>query len=194
MVNSKCFGEDKKKVCLDLQNLTNSNHVPLSVYCKPLSQWNTSPFMSLQFHITVYWEESLCRMTPQQMKWTKRSCIHKYIAKWHLFQTHHELFRKVRSTEEVAVLTSAGEENRHDEADLGDIPYPPKDNQKFKVMVQYILKNKTLPVVLPEHLRLPSVEMSQHCPGNVPLSDPILIIQKPKILTSSRIVHGNSVM
>lgn len=106
----------------------------------------------------------------------------------------------------MEVLTSAGEENRHDEADLGDIPYPPKDDQKFKVMVQYILKNKKLPVVLPEHLRLPSVEkeyprhlipeemMCQHCPGNVPLSDPILITQKPKILTSSRIVHGNSMM
>lgn len=34
MVKSKWFGEDKKKVCLDLQNLANSNRVPLSVYCK----------------------------------------------------------------------------------------------------------------------------------------------------------------
>lgn len=34
MVKSKWFGEDKKKVCLDLQNLANSNHVPLSVHCK----------------------------------------------------------------------------------------------------------------------------------------------------------------
>lgn len=34
MVNSKWFGEDKKKVCLDLQNLANSNHVHMSVYCK----------------------------------------------------------------------------------------------------------------------------------------------------------------
>ncbi|RXN12373.1 hypothetical protein ROHU_029597 [Labeo rohita] len=71
-------------------------------------------------------------------------------------------------------------------------------------MVQYILKNKKLPVVLPEHFRLPSVEkeyprhlipeemMCQHCLGNVLLSDPILITQKAKILTSSRIVHDVS--
>ncbi|XP_026058982.1 uncharacterized protein LOC113043684 [Carassius auratus] len=118
-------------------------------------------------------------------------------------RTHRELFRKVRSTEEVEVLTSAGDENRDDEADLGDITYPPKDDQ-LKVMVQYILKNKTLPVILPEHFRLPSVEkeyprhlipeemMCQHCPGNVPLSDPVLITQKAKILTSSRIVQDVS--
>ncbi len=32
-MNSKWFDEDKK-VCLDLQNFANSNHVPLSVYCQ----------------------------------------------------------------------------------------------------------------------------------------------------------------
>ncbi|CAM4720409.1 unnamed protein product [Leuciscus chuanchicus] len=202
MVNNKWFGEDKKKVCLGLKNLANSNHAPLSVYCKIGTPQS--------FRIIVDWDESLCRMTPKKNSWhcpchtTTRSCIHKYIAKWHLFQTQRELFRKVRSTEEMEVLTSAGDENRHEEADLGDIPYPPKDEQKFKVMVQYILNNKKLPVVLPEHLRLPSVEkqyprhlipeemMCQHCPGNVPLSDPILITQKAKILTSSRIVHDVS--
>lgn len=106
----------------------------------------------------------------------------------------------------MEVLTSAGDENTDDGADLGDIMYPPKDDQKLKVMVQYILKNKKIPVVLPEHFRLPSVEMEyprhlipeemmcQHCPGNVLLSDPILITQKAKILTSSRIIHGNSIM
>ncbi|CAM4720373.1 unnamed protein product [Leuciscus chuanchicus] len=103
----------------------------------------------------------------------------KYGGKINKFAVNPRSARKVRSTEEMEVLTSAGDENRHEEADLGDIPYPPKDEQKFKVMVQYILNNKKLPVVLPEHLRLPSVEkqyprhlipeemMCQHCPGNV---------------------------
>lgn len=214
MVKSKWFGEDKKKVCLDLQNLANSNRVPLSVYCK-IGMPQSVKYISI-YEPTVSYDSRLGRVivsydTKKKNAWhcpchrTKRSCIHKYIGKWHLFQTHHELFRKVRSTEEVEVLTSAGDENRDDEADLGDITYPPKDDQ-LKVMVQYILKNKKLPVVLPEHFRLPSVEkeyprhlipeemMCQHCPGNVPLSDPVLITQNAKILTSSRIVQGNSIM
>ncbi|KAI9518967.1 hypothetical protein NQZ68_032665 [Dissostichus eleginoides] len=120
-------------------------------------------------------------------------------------RTHRELFRKVRSTEEVECLSAAAsteDEHSHDEADLGDIPYPPKDVQKLKGMAQYILSHKKLPAVLPEHLRLPSVEvqysrhlipeerMCQHCPGNVPLSDPVLITHEAKILTKSRIVNG----
>ncbi|KAF3851086.1 hypothetical protein F7725_012858 [Dissostichus mawsoni] len=137
----------------------------------------------------------------------KISCPHKYIAKWHLYQTHRELFRKVRSTEEVECLSTAAsteDEHSHDEADLGDIPYPPKGVEKLKGMAQYILRNKKLPAVLPEHLRLPSVEvqysrhlipeemMCQHCPGNVPMSDPVLITHKAKILTKSRIVNDVS--
>ncbi|XDV46877.1 hypothetical protein PO909_016686 [Leuciscus waleckii] len=202
MVNNKWFGEDKKKVCLGLKNLANSNHAPLSVYCK-IGTPQSVKYISI-YEPTVSYYSRLGRVIvsydTKKNSWhcpchtTTRSCIHKYIAKWHLFQTQRELFRKVRSRDE----------NRHEEADLGDIPYPPKDEQKFKVMVQYILNNKKLPVVLPEHLRLPSVEkqyprhlipeemMCQHCPGNVPLSDPILITQKAKILTSSRIVHDVS--
>lgn len=103
-------------------------------------------------------------------------------------------------------LTSAGDDNRWDEADQGDVLYPPKDKEKLKVMVQFVLKNKKLPAVLPEDIWLPSVEkkyprhlipektMCQHCPGNVPLGDPILITQKAKILTSSHIVQGRSVI
>ncbi|KAF3836621.1 hypothetical protein F7725_029179 [Dissostichus mawsoni] len=170
MVNNKWFDEDKKRLCLVRQNLAKFD-----------------------------WEESWCRTTQRiicgtVLVQTKISCPHKYIAKWHLFQTHRELFRKVRSTEEVECLSAAAsteDEHSHDEADLGDIPYPPKV-EKLKGMAQYILRNKKLPAVLPEHLRLPSVEvqysrhlipeemMCQHCPGNVPLSDPVLITHRPK--------------
>lgn len=55
-------------------------------------------------------------------------------------------------------LTSAGDDNRWDEADQGDVLYPPKDKEKLKVMVQFVLKNKKLPAVLPEDIWLPSVE------------------------------------
>nr|XP_021322232.1 uncharacterized protein LOC110437946 [Danio rerio] len=215
MVNSKWFGEDKKKVCLDRQNLAKSNHVPLSVHCKTGTPKSVK-YISV-YEPTISYFSRLGRVMvsydTKKNSWhcpcqkTRRSCIHKYIAKWHLFQTNPELFSKVRSTEELEFLTSAGDDNRWSEADHeGDRLYPPKDKDKLKVMIQYILMKKKLPPVLPEEIRLPSVEkeyprhlipeemMCQHCPGNVPLGDPILITQKAKILTSSRIVQGRSVI
>ncbi|KAK1885466.1 2-succinyl-5-enolpyruvyl-6-hydroxy-3-cyclohexene-1-carboxylate synthase [Dissostichus eleginoides] len=198
MVNNKWFDEDKKRLCLVLQNLAKCNHVPLSVYSKAGTP-KTTKYISI-YEPTVSYYSRLGRVMvsydTKKNLWhcpcarTKISCPHKYIAKWHLFQTHRELFRKVRSTEEVECLSAAAsteDEHSHDEADLGDIPYPPKDVQKLKGMAQYILSHKKLPAVLPEHLRLPSVEvqysrhlipeerMCQHCPGNVPLSDPMFL-------------------
>lgn len=66
-------------------------------------------------------------------------------------------------------------------------------------MVQYILKFKKLPAVIPElhpvdkdHTRhlIPEEMLCQHCPGNVPSSDPVLITNKAKILAITHIVQG----
>ncbi|KAI4830521.1 hypothetical protein KUCAC02_002149 [Chaenocephalus aceratus] len=170
MVNNKWFGEDKKSLCLVRQNLAKCNHVPLSVYSKTGTP-KTTKYVSV-YEPTVSYYSRLGRVMvsydTKKNLWhcpcarTKISCPHKYIAKWHLFQTHRELFWKVRSTEEVECLSAAAateDEHSHDEADLGDVPYPPKDVQKLKGMTQYILSHKKLPAVLPEHLRLPSVEV-----------------------------------
>lgn len=71
-------------------------------------------------------------------------------------------------------------------------------------MIQYFLRNKNLPAVLPEHFRLPSVEklfpkhlipmeiICQHRPEKVPLSDPALITCKANILTTTQVFHGRS--
>ncbi|XP_034055086.1 uncharacterized protein LOC117534921 isoform X2 [Gymnodraco acuticeps] len=212
MVNNKWFGEETKSLCLVRQNLAKCNHFPLSVYSKAGTP-KTTEYISV-YEPTVSYYSRLGRVMvsydTKKNVWhcpcakTKISCPHKYIAKWHLFQTHRELFRKVRSTEEVDGLSAAEDQHSHDEADLGDIPYPPNSVQKLKGMAQYILSHKKLPAVLPEHLRLPSVEvqyprhlipeerMCQHCPGNVPLSDPVLITHEAKILTKSRVVNDVS--
>ncbi|XDV11224.1 hypothetical protein PO909_000220 [Leuciscus waleckii] len=212
MVNSRWFGKDKKKVCLDLQNLANANHMPLSVYSQ-IGIPQSKKYISV-YEPTVSYYSRLGRVMvsydTKKNLWhcpcamTKRSCQHKYIAKWHLFQTHHELFRKVWCTEEVEFQTPTEDGGRHDEVELGNIPYPPKDDQKFKAMVEYILKFKKLPAVLREHLRHPLLEkeyprhliplemMCQQCPGNVPMSDTILITNKANILTNSRIVEDIS--
>ncbi|KAG9280318.1 hypothetical protein AMEX_G3008 [Astyanax mexicanus] len=214
MVNSKWFGDDKKKLCLDRQNKAKNSHVPLSV-CSRIGTPQTKKYISI-YEPTVSYYSRLGRVMvtydTKKNSWhcpcarTKRSCPHKYVAKWHLFQTHRELFRKVRSTEEGKHLSTATEDkDSNDEAELGSQLYPPKDIQKLKDITMYIYKYKKLPAVLPEHLRLPSMEkeyprhlipeelMCQHCPGNVPLSDPVLITQKAKILTNLCIVQGSVV-
>lgn len=66
---------------------------------------------------------------------TKTSCPHKYIAKWHLFETSCELFRKVCTTDEMELHTTVEvDKDRHDETDFKDLPYPQKEvKKKWKV-------------------------------------------------------------
>lgn len=130
---------------------------------------------------------------------TKRSCPHKYIAKWHLFQTNPSLFKRVRSTDVEAGLDTGSP--KPEEEDVGDVNYPSEDQEMLKRMVQYILKHKRIPAVLDEevlhpvahepkrHL-IPEEMLCHHCPGNVPLSDPVLITNRAKILFSTHIVQG----
>ncbi|XP_049326712.1 uncharacterized protein LOC111188749 [Astyanax mexicanus] len=137
---------------------------------------------------------------------TRRSCAHIYVAKWHLFQEQSDLFRTVRSTEEMDPIAGTIEHERlgdTDEKGVTSPTYPPKGDG-LNSMVKYILRKKKVPAVLPEHLRLPSKElqypryiipeemMCQICPGNVPLSEPILITDKARILTSFGIVQNVS--
>lgn len=84
--------------------------------------------------------------------------------------------------------------------------YPPKDVSKVKSMVEYILKNKKLPSTIPNHLRLSSVSkefpqhlipdetMCYHCSDHTLLSDPVCITRKAKILTTTGIVQGGSLL
>lgn len=112
--------------------------------------------MSPQFHITVDWEESWCRMTQKIIYAAvfvqgQGDHAHTNITR---NGTYFRLFRKVQRTEEEECLSTAtqtGNEDHHNEADPGDILYPPKEEWH---MVQYILKYKKLPDVLPEQSSL----------------------------------------
>ncbi|RXN15285.1 HMG domain-containing 3 isoform X2 [Labeo rohita] len=71
-------------------------------------------------------------------------------------------------------------------------------------MVEYILQKKKIPAVLPDNIRVtspgkeypkylfPDEAICQRCPGVVPLSDPILITKRAKILTSWGIIEDVS--
>lgn len=198
MVREKWFSMKKKKQCLALQQLANSNHAPLSVL-------TSTDVSSVQKFISVFEPSASSYSTLGRVMvvynatlntWTcpctrfQHSCMHKYIAKWHLFQRLPELFSSTHSIP-LSEEDSASENNH---------VYPPR-GLGLEYMVNYILQHKKIPAVLPEEMRLPSSNtdypqslcphetVCQECPGNVPLSDPILITQKAKILTNWCIVE-----
>ncbi|XP_067274638.1 uncharacterized protein [Pseudorasbora parva] len=201
MVRGKWFSEKKKKECLALQQLANSSCVPLSV--------NTSTGISTTKQFISVFEPSVSSFSrlgrvmvvynTKLNTWhcpctkVRRSCLHKYVAKWHLFQTHRELL----STDGSSHHTPHSEE----EGATEDIHvYPPK-GLGLEFMVNYILQIKKMPTVLPEEMRIPSPHkdyprnlcpnetLCQGCPGEVPLSDPILITQNAKIVTNWCIIE-----
>ncbi|XP_039606727.1 uncharacterized protein LOC120527410 [Polypterus senegalus] len=211
MESAKWFSEEKKKACLARQQLANTNRVPLSVIttigipqtkkCISVYEPSMSYYSRLGRVIVVYdaklntWHCPCARL--------RRSCIHKYIAKWHLFETHRELFRTVISTEEALQaneqLSSFEERNVKDDHSV----YPPK-GVGLESIVTYILRNKKIPAALPKDLCVPTAyrhypknlfpeeTMCQRCPSIVPLSDPMLITRKAKILTNWCIIEDIS--
>ncbi|KAG7239571.1 hypothetical protein INR49_028722 [Caranx melampygus] len=205
MVNRKWFGEDKKKICLEWQKLSLSSDTPLSLQCKtedPQSKRYISVYDPTVSHQSKLGRVMVSYDTKNKL-WhcpctkMEKLCPHKCVAKWHLFQTQCELFR-----EDMSPVTST--EDSDSETSLFDAPHSLKDNQNLRSMVHYILEYKKLPDVLPDHLRLPSAgkqyprhlvpeeRLCQLCPGEVFLSDPVLITQKARILTTSCIVQDVS--
>ncbi|XP_052435978.1 uncharacterized protein LOC127975954 [Carassius gibelio] len=206
MVKAKWFSNEKKKICLTRQQHANSSHIPLSVQTS-IGTPETKKFISV-FEPSVSYYSRLGRvMVVYDSKlntWhcpcaiLRRSCVHKYIAKWHLFQTQRDLFRTVFSREE----SPRKEPYAQSEKDFReDNPvYPPK-HQGLNNMVCYILQHKKIPVDLPDDVRVPSPDkdypkilcpdecVCQICPGVVPLSEPILITKKAKILTNWSIIE-----
>lgn len=202
MVRGKWFSEKKKKECLALQQLANSSCVPLSVHTSigisttktfiSVFEPNVSSYSPLGRVMVVYYTKLNSWHCPCTK--VRRSCLHKYVAKWHLFQTHRELLSTDGSPHNTP---HSEEEGVTDDTHV----YPPK-NLGLEYMVNYILQNKKMPAVLPEDMRIPSPckdyprnlcpneTLCQGCPGEIPLSDPILITQNAKILTNWCIIQG----
>ncbi|XP_056109154.1 uncharacterized protein LOC130086936 [Rhinichthys klamathensis goyatoka] len=207
MVKAKWFSTEKKKICLTHQQLANSSCIPLSVQTsigtpetkKLISVFepNVSYYSRLGRVMVVY--DSKLNTWHCPCAKLRRSCLHKYIAKWHLFQTQRELFRTVFSREESPLKGPHAQSEENDFREDSPV-YPPKD-LGLKNMVSYILQHKKIPVDLPDDVHAPSPDkdyprnlcpdesICQSCPGVVPLSDPILITKKAKILTNWSIIE-----
>ncbi|XP_051786496.1 uncharacterized protein LOC114656169 [Erpetoichthys calabaricus] len=108
MVREKWIGEHKKEQCLKRQReatehgITLSNEVTLndksskqfiSVYEPKVSYYSRLARVSAYYDIK-------CKSWHCPCSKPRMSCLHKYIAKWHLFQTNRECFKRVKSTED----------------------------------------------------------------------------------------------
>lgn len=132
---------------------------------------------------------------------SRRSCPHKYIAKWHLFQKYPELFRSKKSTETCIEVDQTSPDNDDDLPD-GGTHYPPNGTM-LKNMVTYLYEQKKIPAILPRELccqvhdnafpklLVPDEMFCTFCHDKTPLSDPILITSKARIVTMNGIVEGN---
>nr|XP_055065278.1 uncharacterized protein LOC129447542 [Misgurnus anguillicaudatus] len=208
LVQQKWFGEDRKQKCTESQRTAGIMGVPLSVevtFAGPSSKKfisvyepKTSYYSHLGRVIVVYDSKKITWSCPCNK--TKQSCVHKSIAKWHLFQTHKSLFRKVRTTE----WTDPPQSSQFQMEDLHEEQYPPNE-AGIKKMVLYLLKEKSLPADLPKELisgtkpkcefprsLIPEETFCSQCMGNQMLSDPKLITSRARILTFTGLVEGIS--
>ena len=205
MVDNKWFGEERKASLLHCQQNADAEGVPLSVHLTvggPPSKYHISVY---EKKVTYYSRlgRVIVSYDSKQNKWhcpcskARQSCIHKAVAKWHLFVTKRELFRKVKSTDAETQITTV-QNVSNSEADS----YPPDDRQIAR-MLEYLLTNKKLPADIPQAL----IEQSRE--GRTQDSFPKhlipretkcveceytlceqLITSKGKILTSTGVVEG----
>ncbi|XP_049339463.1 uncharacterized protein LOC125804568 [Astyanax mexicanus] len=206
MVRDKWFGEDKKQKCLARQQEANDVGAKLScvvTVCGPPSKKYVSVF---EGKISYYSRLGRVMVTydSKNISWhcpcarPRQSCIHKMIAKWHLFETDPTLFRRTRSVEENLTQHFPTEVEGTDQAEQSQ--YPP-EGKNLSRMVQYIFHKKKLPAVLPpdvvktnnfpEHF-IPSETFCTECLEHTPLSEPLLISSKAKILTVTDVIEGIS--
>ncbi|XP_026060080.1 uncharacterized protein LOC113044317 isoform X3 [Carassius auratus] len=211
MVKEKWFGESRRDACIERQCLANKDDVPLSVaitFAGPSTKKYISvyePKMSYYCRLgrvtVVYDSKKITWACPCNK--TKQSCIHKAIAKWHLFQSQRALFQKVKTTERIDSMQIPQQQSEN-VGDCSDHQYPPNDDGIERI-VRYLMKNKSLPVDLPQnlvsglqhgsefrHQLIPEETFCSECEGNHVLSEPIIITSRAKILTFTGVVEGIS--
>lgn len=209
MVKEKWFGESRRDACIERQCLANKDDVPFSVaitFAGPSTKKYISvyePKMSYYCRLrrvtVVYDSKKITWACPCNK--TKQSCIHKAIAKWHLFQSQRALFQKVKTTERIDSMQIPQQQSEN-VGDCSDHQYPPNDDGIERI-VRYLMKNKSLPVDLPQnlvsglqhgsefrHQLIPEETFCSECEGNHVLSEPIIITSRAKILTFTGVVEG----
>nr|XP_046245767.1 uncharacterized protein LOC124059629 isoform X2 [Scatophagus argus]XP_046245768.1 uncharacterized protein LOC124059629 isoform X2 [Scatophagus argus]XP_046245769.1 uncharacterized protein LOC124059629 isoform X2 [Scatophagus argus] len=133
------------------------------------------------------------------------SCLHKSIAKWYLFQSNKELFSSDAKGDvplRIAELMEDSPAETSTEKSAGTVI--PLGEEGLKQMAKYIYNQKKLPSTIPEsvtqaeseiHLSkhlAPAETACQDCPGQVSLTEPVLITNKARVITLTGVMEDYS--
>uniref|UniRef100_A0A8C1V931 C2H2-type domain-containing protein n=1 Tax=Cyprinus carpio TaxID=7962 RepID=A0A8C1V931_CYPCA len=205
MVEQKWFGDTRKNQCLKQRDQAKSKGATfaslvtiggpdykyyISVYEPKVSHYSRLARVLVNYNSKTNTWHCPCLKG-------RKSCLHKSIGKWCLFQMKRQLFTTLPQAEAVR------EPSQHEDVMMSgqQWEYPPK-GEGLKQMVQYIYHNKKLPETLsdvftedvkeediPKHL-IPEEEFCSQCPGPVHLSAPILITRNAKVAMLTGVVTG----
>lgn len=200
MVRQKWFGKEKQDQCLKRQREAIVAGTPLScqlTICTP----PTKKYISV-FEPTVSYYSRLGRVIvtydSKQLSWhcpcakPRQSCLHKNIAKWHLFQVEPNSFRKTRSMEEEGSQFPCEVEGMDEEVN-------PPEGRAVERMVRYIYHSKKMPPVLTNDVIItdnfpktftPAEIYCTECMTPTLLGEPELITIKGKIVTVTDVIEG----
>ncbi|KAL1279050.1 hypothetical protein QQF64_025723 [Cirrhinus molitorella] len=206
MIAANVFGEQTKTTCVATKAAAIAAGVPLSVELNIGGPLTKKYFSVYEPKVSYYSRlgRVIASYDSTHNTWhcpcakPRRSCLHKNIARWHLFQLHRQLF--VSSPDRTAQNLA----QEHASQKSSTLEYSPS-GEGLKWMLRYLMKNKTLPAELPQkyitgsmtisdipkHL-VPKETVCSECPGNVVLSEPVLITSKAKLITYTDVVEGFS--
>ncbi|XP_076863832.1 uncharacterized protein LOC143516123 [Brachyhypopomus gauderio] len=197
MVNHKIFGVPKKNMCLKKQKAAMSAHVPLCVEVT-LSGSSQTKCLSIYEPVKKHFSRLgriMVTFNPKTNSWhcpcakPRMSCVHKSIAKWHLFQTQRHLFE----TDSTAAVT--------DQPTTKPV-YPA--TMHLERVVQYIFAQKKIPSTLPEEVKAPKAQFNYptkllptettctFCSGRPALENPVMITNKARIVGIGGIIDDVS--
>ncbi|XP_042600016.1 LOW QUALITY PROTEIN: uncharacterized protein LOC109070584 [Cyprinus carpio] len=210
MVDDLWFGEDKKERCLAQQKKGINAGAPLSSlvtvcgpsYKKYISVFEpTISYYSRLGHVIVTYDANTNSWHCPCAR-PRQSCLHKYVAKWHLFEVDRELFRKTRSVWRRTashnifppmwkVLRKRKESDTHLKARI------------YLKWLNTFMKKKIIimPAVIPSDVVntsnfplsfTPSEAFCTECSEVTPLSDPVIITSKARIVTMTNVIEGIS--
>lgn len=131
----------------------------------------------------------------------RQTCLHKTIAKWHLFSTDRHLFMTVSDVRPDPIVNNPETDSVSKGEDEGQA-YPP-DDAGLRRMVHYLMDKKALPAQLPQHLvtsskslqdlprqLIPKETSCVECAGQ--LTEPQLITADAKLVTYTGVVDGET--
>lgn len=202
IVSSRWFSEERKRACLSKKKEAKAEGTPLSVEVEVRSSSSRRYVSVYDANLSYYnkFGRVMVMFDPSHNSWhcdcvkVKQSCIHKAIAKWHLFQSRRELFTGDESAEESEEYEEQGQS-------FSSLQYPPR-NQDLRRIVRYTQSQKRLPVdlpakmfglesetQLPKHL-IPKESVCPECPGNLPFGQPFIICSTARIITVKGVIEG----